>query len=371
MATLDADDLAAIALIVGSTDYTSASGATLAVTLDYQTLRAGKIEQTATDPAVLLTSGSMSLQAELLRSLGSDAVRLAGGNHAIAAQSLVGTYGVCVAPSASGVGSVSIAAQDIIAFVDSGFGKIASPVFRSLSGAPAGGSRVIVRAEQIQGVDLFDLDAASRWDISADVIACPVTMDQANSVAIIRGARITGAIAVSAGSLTLIDCICESNVTQSGTGVIRLNGTQVLGTETGTISVVDFIDGKLTTARLAKIDSIGTSSFLPVTGTVQARVNASQITVYTSEVATVTLGLEDTNGTPVDTTGMTLELVFESGTTDVTISNASITKATNGISFAITSDLNSSERDWNYALRKSDETVLQTGVLSVQYAPNN
>ena len=96
------------------------------------------------------------------------------------------------------------------------------------------------------------------------------------------------------------------------------------------------------------------------------------LTIKTNEAVTLVIGLTDTNGDPVSTIGMTLEAVFESGTTEVVIPNADITKAATGVSLVATSALNSTERLWTYALRRTtDEAVLISGKLEVSYAPNN
>lgn len=114
------------------------------------------------------------------------------------------------------------------------------------------------------------------------------------------------------------------------------------------------------------------SCSLPVYGTVLSALEARYLTIKTNEAVTLVIGLTDTNGDPVSTIGMTLEAVFESGTTEVVIPNADITKAATGVSLVATSALNSTERLWTYALRRTtDEAVLIRGKLEVSYAPNN
>lgn len=122
----------------------------------------------------------------------------------------------------------------------------------------------------------------------------------------------------------------------------------------------------------AKTDLIGTSTIYPLTGTVTATANASYISIRTNEAISVTVALYDAAGTAVSTVGMTLELIFESGSTEVVITNSDITKSATGFSFTVPSTLNSSERLWTYTCRKTtDEAVLCSGKLEVIYAPNN
>ena len=119
-------------------------------------------------------------------------------------------------------------------------------------------------------------------------------------------------------------------------------------------------------------EQINTQTILPVYGTVLSALEARYLTIKTNEAVTLVIGLTDTNGDPVSTIGMTLEAVFESGTTEVVIPNADITKAATGVSLVATSALNSTERLWTYALRRTtDEAVLIRGKLEVSYAPNN
>lgn len=122
----------------------------------------------------------------------------------------------------------------------------------------------------------------------------------------------------------------------------------------------------------AQTDLIGTATILPLTGTVSAVANASHISIKTNEAVVVTVGLTNSSGTAVSTVGMTLELVFESGATEVVIANADITKSSTGFSFTVTTALNASEKLWTYVCRKTtDEAVLCNGKLEVIYAPNN
>lgn len=111
---------------------------------------------------------------------------------------------------------------------------------------------------------------------------------------------------------------------------------------------------------------------LPVSATVASRVTGTAITLYTGEVTTVAVAVVDSAGAAVSMIGLTLELVFESGSTEVVIADAAITKTATSFSFTSTSALTTAERVWKWALRKtSDESVLVTGTLEVAYAANN
>lgn len=111
---------------------------------------------------------------------------------------------------------------------------------------------------------------------------------------------------------------------------------------------------------------------LPATGTEISRVSGTAIQLFTAELITVAVGVTDSAGVAVDLTGMTLELIFESGSTEVVIADAAITKTTSSFSFVATSTLTASERLWKWALRKTtDESVIVNGTLEVVYSPNN
>lgn len=128
----------------------------------------------------------------------------------------------------------------------------------------------------------------------------------------------------------------------------------------------------LLTVIQSQTDLIGTGLIvLPVTGTTVGRGVGTALTAYTNELVTFTVAVTDSTGASVDLSAMTLELVFESGATEVTILNAAITKASGSFGFTATSALTTAERLWKWALRKTDETVLLTGTLEVIYAANN
>lgn len=111
---------------------------------------------------------------------------------------------------------------------------------------------------------------------------------------------------------------------------------------------------------------------LPATGTETSRVSGTALTLFTSELIAVAVGVTDSDGVAVDLTGMTLELIFESGSTEVTIVDADITKTTSSFSFTTTTALVSAEKLWKWALRKTtDGAVVVSGTMEVIYKPNN
>lgn len=114
------------------------------------------------------------------------------------------------------------------------------------------------------------------------------------------------------------------------------------------------------------------ATVLPVSAVVEAVTSASYISINTAEAVVVTVGTYNADGTAFSTVGMSLELVFESGSTEVVISNSDITKSTTGFAFTVPSTLNSSERLWSYVCRKTtDEAVICKGRFEVNYAANN
>lgn len=124
-----------------------------------------------------------------------------------------------------------------------------------------------------------------------------------------------------------------------------------------------------------QLDAIATGfsvTVLPATGTETSRVSGTALTLFTSELIVVAVGVTDSDGVAVDLTGMTLELIFESGSTEVTIADADITKTTSSFSFTTTTALVSAEKLWKWALRKTtDGAVVVSGTMEVIYKPNN
>lgn len=109
---------------------------------------------------------------------------------------------------------------------------------------------------------------------------------------------------------------------------------------------------------------------LPVVGVVPDRVSGTSLSVFIGETTTLTIPVVDADGDAVDTTGMTLSVVFEDKNTrtDVAfVADGGITKTTTTVSFAVPSAVTTTDRQLLWSLRNTT-TVLLHGVCSVEYA---
>lgn len=320
MATLDADDL----LALGQTAYTASSAATLTANSSNQIIRASTIQNTASHPALLLDSGYSTTFAKFIRSFADNSVEFAGGNHSVYADRISGFYAVTT--SGTSGGRLFLSAKEIGPVEDIGFGPGQYIAFTSESHAGQV-KDVVVNCEHIFTQQLLNLAGAVRLDITANTILtspATVTLNQAGSSVVIRNARIDSNVTCSAGTLTLIDCVIDGNLTQSGTGVVRMTaGTQVVGTVTGTVT--RWLAGL--DAIAAKTGLIGTVSAFtpsPLAGTQLTIVQSDDYVVANGRaiVFTVTTpvtpastqigiqGLSPITGAAVDN-GDTLTLTFE------------------------------------------------------------
>jgi hypothetical protein len=119
-------------------------------------------------------------------------------------------------------------------------------------------------------------------------------------------------------------------------------------------------------------DGGGAVNVLPLSGIVESRVDGTTISVFTSEMPTVSIAVVDGEGNAVTVTSLTLSLVIERRATAdlVVIADASITKSGSTISFVVPSQATSAEGHHRWSLRDTaDDSVLLQGPFIVTYAP--
>lgn len=95
------------------------------------------------------------------------------------------------------------------------------------------------------------------------------------------------------------------------------------------------------------------------------------LTAYVGETRTHTVTTVDDDGNAVNCSAMTLEVIVEQmdRTDVVTIPNASITKTSTTVSFAVSALSHTVEANWRWALRRTDtNVVLMHGAYVVEYA---
>lgn len=98
------------------------------------------------------------------------------------------------------------------------------------------------------------------------------------------------------------------------------------------------------------------------------------LTAYVGETRTHTVTTVDSDGAAVNCSAMTLEVVIEQldRTDVVTIANASITKTSTTVAFAVSSTYHAAESQYRWALRRTDTNlVLMFGPYVVEYAADN
>jgi gluconate kinase len=98
------------------------------------------------------------------------------------------------------------------------------------------------------------------------------------------------------------------------------------------------------------------------------------LTAYVKETRTHTVTTVDSDGAAVNCSGMTLEVVIEQldRTDVVTIVNASITKTSTTVSFAVANTCHTTEANYRWALRRTDTgVVIMHGPYVVRYAADN
>ena len=124
-----------------------------------------------------------------------------------------------------------------------------------------------------------------------------------------------------------------------------------------------------------RVGHINGSIYIPnLVGTVVTRQATTTLEAFVGETYTHTITTVDADGNAVDCSGMTLEVVIEKldRTDVVTIANASITKTTTTVSFAVANTYHTTEANYRWALRRTDTgVVIMHGAYIVNYAADN
>ena len=95
------------------------------------------------------------------------------------------------------------------------------------------------------------------------------------------------------------------------------------------------------------------------------------LTAYVGETRTHTVTTIDSDGTAVNCSALTLEVVIEQldRTDVVNIANANITKTSTTVAFAVSSSINKAEHQYTWALRNtSTGQVIMRGPYVIEYA---
>lgn len=105
-----------------------------------------------------------------------------------------------------------------------------------------------------------------------------------------------------------------------------------------------------------------------------AKAGKATLYAYVGETKTHTVTTVDSDGTAVNCSAMTLEVVIEKldRTDVVTVTNASITKASTSVTFSVADTYHTAEASYRWALRRTDTgVVIMFGPYVVEYAADN
>ena len=105
-----------------------------------------------------------------------------------------------------------------------------------------------------------------------------------------------------------------------------------------------------------------------------ATAGIATLTAYVGETRTHTVTTVDSDGTAVNCSALTLEIVIEQldRTDVVTIANASITKTSTTVAFSVANTYHTTEANYSWALRRTDTgVVIMHGPYIVHYAADN
>lgn len=124
-----------------------------------------------------------------------------------------------------------------------------------------------------------------------------------------------------------------------------------------------------------RVGVINSSTYLPtIVGSIVARNSMTTLEAFVGETYTHTITTLDADGNAVDCSSMTLEVIIEKldRSDVVTIANASITKTTTTVSFAVANTYHTTEANYRWALRRTDTgVVIMHGAYIVNYAADN
>ena len=171
---------------------------------------------------------------------------------------------------------------------------------------------------------------------------------------------LTGAITlVRTGRYAIAYAVADR--VQTGSTVIP---TEVLYTLVDDLGNIGYL-----TLRVTSRAVIGDVAVLPLVGTVQARVEGTNISLFTAETPTVAILVVDTLGASVNLTAMVLSIVFENryGANVATIADANITRVGSTISFVVPSAVTTIATTLNWSLRNGTSMLLR-GYADIVYA---
>jgi hypothetical protein len=347
---------------------TAVSTAALTLSSGHNAIIASEIESTGGGGAALvLNGGSQSVQSQLIYSSLYDGIIMTAGQHAVDCEFIsAGSDAI----ASEGSGSVTVKAHHIVC--DSCCNMESAGI-------------ITLTAESIScGASLIEATDSGVINIQSHRISTPNVIVQTPGLQVtIKDAVIGGLlepVACLAGTLELINCYIRGNLTQSGTGVVRMSNTVVTGTITGTISEhhdltqQDIRDAmKLAPSAGAaaansiddKIDSIELD-VLPYTGSTPDRTAGTTITTFYKEQPSVTINLDGANLDNLD-----LKFVVENNFREdiLVVPNASISRNVDQFTVTITTAVTNTVGSYSWSLRNTaNDVILGHGVLKNIYA---
>jgi hypothetical protein len=129
-----------------------------------------------------------------------------------------------------------------------------------------------------------------------------------------------------------------------------------------------FADTFFAARYYAKSGSVGTSTAIAVSATYRG---SCTLELFTGETPRVTVTLTDQDGSTVDVSNFVFSIIFEAGSTEVTIGNADVTKGTSSFAFDIPAAITTVARLWTWSARNTDDNgiIIRNGISEVSYSP--
>ena len=129
-----------------------------------------------------------------------------------------------------------------------------------------------------------------------------------------------------------------------------------------------FADTFFASRYFAKSGSIGTATTFAVNGIYRG---GCVLQLFTAETPTITVNLLDQDGVAVDVSNFVFSLIFESGTTEVTLSSSDVAKGTSSFSFIVPAALTTASRLWLWSARNTEDggVIIRNGICEVTYSP--
>lgn len=129
-----------------------------------------------------------------------------------------------------------------------------------------------------------------------------------------------------------------------------------------------FADTFFASRYFAKSGSIGTATTVAVSGIYRG---GCVLQLFTAETPRVTVSLLDQDGLAVDVNNFVFALIFESGSSEVTISNSDVTKGSSSFAFTVPAALTTASRLWLWSARNTQDggVIIRNGICEVTYSP--